>query len=138
MPGILFADRDTQYASALRRWCEADRIPFFSHADGNSLISFAQSVHPGVILSSLQTGSPDEFECIERLRSDDEFKNVPCIIVTHLADQADIRQCRELGCSAYFIKRHTKPEHVFAYLERSGYLQSSVTAASVSSVYAVI
>jgi chemosensory pili system protein ChpA (sensor histidine kinase/response regulator) len=140
MPGIILADHDTQYASILRRRFEMDGIPFFFLSDGKSLCSLARSVQPNAVLCSLRIGCVDGFETIREFRQDHDLKAVPCIIITDLADSMDIHRCRALGCSAYFIKRHTKPEHLFAYLRHSGYLESASVSnpAYQTSLYAII
>lgn len=130
MTGIILADSDTQYASILRHRFEGEGIEFSFLSDGKSLPSLARSLQPGAIVCSLRVGSADGFETIQQVRMDQELKKIPCIILTDLSDSMDIRRCRELGCVAYFIKRHTKPEHLFAYLRHSGYLESSTTSMS--------
>lgn len=122
MPGILFADKDTRYASIFRRWLEPSGCACAFLSDGNKLASYAKEVRPSAIVCSLRIEHSDGFDAVRRIREDVDLKHVPCIVFTDLADRMDIRRCRALGCAAYFIKRHTKPEYLFAYLKHSGYL----------------
>jgi CheY-like chemotaxis protein len=122
MSGIIFADSDTRYALALRRRFEMSGVSFASLSDGNEFSSLAREMHPEAIVCSLRVDHADGFEAVKRIREDEVLKFVPFVVLTDLADVMDIRRCRSLGCVAYFIKRHTKPEYLFAYLRHSGYL----------------
>lgn len=124
MPGIILADRDTRYASILRQRFEISGIPFSFLSDGKALPSLAREMKPNVIVFSLRIECIDGFEVMQRIREDESLCSIPCVVLTDLADKADICRCRALGCVAYFIKRHTKPEYLFAYLNHSGYLLS--------------
>lgn len=122
MTNILFADRDTRYAAILRRWSEPQGISFSFLSDANKIATVAHEIHPKAIVCSLRVEHEDGFQFVQRVHEDEYLRTIPCIILTDLADRLDIRRCRSLGCLAYFIKRHTKPEYLFAYLRRSGYL----------------
>lgn len=124
MPGIILADRDTRYASILRNRFEMSGVPFSFLSDGKALPSLAREMKPNVVVCSLRIEYMDGFEAMQQMREDESLRTIPCIVLTDLADRSDICRCRALGCVAYFIKRHTKPEYLFAYLLRSGYLLS--------------
>lgn len=122
MSGIILADRDTRYASILRRFFEVSGIPFSFVSDGKALPALVRDVRPSAVVCSLRVEFTDGFDTMRTFREDELSRAIPFIVLTDLADRMDIRRCRELGCAAYFIKRHTKPEYLFAYLRHSGYL----------------
>lgn len=122
MPAILFADKDARYASVLRRWFEPNGVSCSYLSDGTKIASLAREIRPSAIICSLRIDCVDGFDAVKRVREDADLESVPCIVFTDLADKMDVRRCRMLGCVAYFIKRHTKPEYLFAYLKHSGYL----------------
>lgn len=122
MSGILFADCDTRYASVLRHRFEMGGISFVCHTNASDVVPYAKTLKPDVIVCSLRIDHADGFEVMKDIREDAQLGVVPCVVLSDLADAFDIRRCRALGCVAYFIKRHTKPEQFFAYLRHSGYL----------------
>lgn len=122
MPNILYADRDARYASVLRRRFELGGVSCSFLSDGSKIASYVKEHRPDAIICSLRVERIDGFEVMKCIREDETLSRVPCIVFTDLADRLDVRRCRSLGCVAYFIKRHTKPEYLFAYLMHSGYL----------------
>lgn len=124
MSGVILADRDTRYAAILRRRFELGGVPFSFLSDGRLLTSMVRELNPSVILCSLRVDCSDGFDVVQRIHEDQELREIPCIVLTDLAEDVDIRRCRALGCVAYFIKRHTKPEYLFSYIQHCGYLTS--------------
>lgn len=122
MPCVLLADKDTRYASVLRRWFEPRGVSCSFLSDGSKLVSCAKELDPVAVVCSLRVDCEDGFESMRCLKEDERTKGIPCIVLTDLAEREDIKRCYSLGCAAYFIKRHTKPEYLFTYLNLSGYL----------------
>ena len=56
----------------------------------------------------------DGLEVLKRMKSDDEYKKIPVIMLTTTDDPREVEHCYELGCSIYI----TKPVDFKQFTER--------------------
>ncbi|MGD1855732.1 MAG: response regulator [Leptolyngbyaceae cyanobacterium] len=64
----------------------------------------APSKRPSMILLDLNLPGIDGREVLERLKQDDEFREIPIVIFTTNSDPRDIKFCYGKGANGYLIK----------------------------------
>lgn len=62
------------------------------------------AMRPSMILLDLNLPGTDGREVLERLKQDDEFREIPIVIFTTNSDPRDIKRCYRQGANGYLIK----------------------------------
>jgi CheY-like chemotaxis protein len=57
-----------------------------------------------LILLDLNLPVMDGYQVLERLKSDDQTKKIPIVILTTTDDPREVTRCYELGCNVYVTK----------------------------------
>ncbi len=60
--------------------------------------------HPVVVLLDIKLPKVDGLEVLQRLRSDDELKTIPVVMLTSSREEQDIVRSYKLGVNAYVVK----------------------------------
>ena len=63
-----------------------------------------QSVRPSMILLDLNLPGTDGREVLQRLKQDDNFREIPIVIFTTNSNPKDIKFCYRKGANGYLIK----------------------------------
>jgi two-component system cell cycle response regulator len=80
--------------------------------DGINVIETALMIQPDAILLDIIMPSIDGFEVCKLLKSTDETKNIPVIMVTAVTDGKDLRKAFDLGAFDYIKKPYDQIEIV--------------------------
>lgn len=64
--------------------------------------NFAQQ--PKIIMLDLKMPKVGGMEVIQRLKSDEETKSIPIVILTSSKEDPDIQRCYSLGANSYIVK----------------------------------
>jgi len=76
------------------------------------------SLLPELIVLDLNMPELDGRQTLQKLKSDNEYKTIPVIIVTTSSNKADIEICKRLGASLYLVKpdRHSEWQQIVKQL----------------------
>lgn len=68
--------------------------------------SFAnrQKENPAVILLDIKMPRMDGIEVLEEIKSNDELKKIPIVMLTSSREEPDLKKCYNLGVNAYVVK----------------------------------
>jgi len=73
-------------------------------ASGREALRMVGTVKPDVILLDIMMPMMDGYEVMRHLKSSDETKDIPVVMLTAKTGQHDQERCRELGAVAYITK----------------------------------
>jgi len=112
---IIIADDDEGHASLirknLRRAGLTNEILHFK--DGIETVEFLFDSENGpkrgsgdafVLLLDIRMPKMDGVEVLRRVRTDDDLRGMPVIMITTTDDPREIQKCHELGCNNYLSK----------------------------------
>ena len=119
MPTVLVVDDELKIARLIRDYLEQAGFVVATAADGNSAIASARQLKPDLIVLDLGLPNVDGLDVIRALRMG---SNVPVVVVTARADEADRVVGLELGADDYIVKPFSPKElvaRVRAVLRRS-------------------
>ncbi|MEJ0059693.1 MAG: response regulator [Terricaulis sp.] len=81
--------------------------------DGREAVPLARQHKPDLIVMDIQLPEISGLDITERLKKDDELKNIPVVAVTAFAMRGDEQKILAAGCDAYL----SKPISVSTFLE---------------------
>jgi CheY-like chemotaxis protein len=104
---LVMADDDEDdvqlFQEALAESCSDHNLTIA--ADGAKLIKLLEVIPtPDVILLDLNMPLKSGKECLEEIRANDKFDNVPVVILSTSSQDADIQDCFKKGADHYFVK----------------------------------
>jgi DNA-binding response OmpR family regulator len=80
--------------------------------DGHEGITKANEIKPEVILLDIMMPKMNGMEVLERLKTNDELKDIPVIVLTNLSGTQDAENALKRGALAYLVKSEYKPNEV--------------------------
>jgi CheY-like chemotaxis protein len=88
-------------------------VPIMACTSGDDALDFlhrrgkyveGNPVRPAVILLDLNMPGTDGREVLAEIKSHEELKSIPVVVITTSRDERDIHTCYESGCNAYIRK----------------------------------
>ena len=112
---ILLVEDDPGHARLIeknvrRAGVSNDIIPF---TDGNSVMAYlfgdasgaVRTGHnPALVLLDLNLPDMSGIDILARIKSDEQLKRTPVIVLTTTDDKVEIQRCYDLGCNVYITK----------------------------------
>lgn len=106
---ILLVEDDTFLANIYKTKFEMEGFKISTADNGESGYNEAKKKKPDVILLDILLPKMDGFAVLEKLKADDDTKDIPVIMLTNLGQKDDVDKGFELGAVDYLIKAHFKP-----------------------------
>jgi DNA-binding response OmpR family regulator len=78
-----------------------------SAKDGETGLRLIIEEKPGLVLLDLILPKMHGFDVLKALKSNEETKEIPVIILSNLGQDSDIKKGSDLGAEGYFIKAST-------------------------------
>lgn len=101
---VLLIEDDEYIQKAYRIGLGDAGFKVISARDGKEGLEKVSSAKPDIILLDLVMPVMDGFEFLKRIKEDGNFKSIPVIILSNLAQGPDIERAREMGAVDYLIK----------------------------------
>lgn len=80
--------------------------------DGEDGVKKTSESKPHLILLDLILPGMDGFEVLRNIQTNNNFKNVPVIVLSNLGQKDDIKKGMELGATDYLVKAHNTPGEI--------------------------
>jgi DNA-binding response OmpR family regulator len=78
-----------------------------SAKDGETGLRLVNEEKPGLVLLDLILPKMHGFEVLKAIKSNEDTKEIPVIILSNLGQDSDIKKAEELGAAGYFVKAST-------------------------------
>jgi CheY-like chemotaxis protein len=112
---LLVEDSPEDYELTLRAFTKAGlKNPVCHCTDGDEALDYlhrrgsfadpAKSPRPGVILLDLNLPGTDGREVLHNIKSSDDLRQIPVIVLTTSADERDVQACYLAGANTYIQK----------------------------------
>jgi len=139
---ILIADDDEGHAELIRRNLVRAGIanPLMHFRDGQEVVDFLLRQGSGpqrqpdtayVLLLDIRMPKLDGIEVLSLIKSNDELKKIPVIMITTTDDPREVERCHLLGCSNY-ITKPVEYESFFNAIRQLGLFLSVVAVPRIS------
>ncbi len=124
-PILLVEDNEIHYEAMARalRLAGCDR-PIVRCADGDQALDYLyhrgrfqdprENPRPSIILLDLNLPGTSGQEVLAVIKTDDELKSIPVVVVSSLSEPEEIHRCYKTGANGFIRKRSTYEETVDA------------------------
>ena len=109
---ILIAEDEEALRKALSEILEQNDYEVVGVMDGEDAILKAEEESPDLILLDLILPKKDGFEVLDALKSNENTKNTPIIVLTNLESTRDIERALDAGATTYLVKANYDLEDV--------------------------
>ncbi len=116
---ILVVDDNQDNRELVVKVLQSKNYQMIEAADGEEALEKAVSESPDLILMDISIPGIDGYEVTRRLKSREEFRNVPIIALTAHVMKGDREKALNAGCEGYIAKPfsiHELPRQVERYL----------------------
>lgn len=86
--------------------------------DGMEALEKLKKAKFDLVITDIEMPRLDGFSLIEKMKQDDEYKNIPVIIVTTREKEEDKRRGMEVGADAYIVKSQFNQEELLNCIKR--------------------
>ena len=109
---IILAEDDEGHATLIKRNLKRSGLlnEIVHLKDGKETLDFLYEAKeknsdiPSLLLLDIKMPKMNGVEVLRKVKSDDQFKKIPVIMITTTDDPREISMCHELGCSNYITK----------------------------------
>ncbi|MFP4416052.1 MAG: response regulator [Chitinivibrionales bacterium] len=111
---VIIAEDDEGHAALIKKNLRRSGIsnPIMHFRDGQETLDFLfekrdenrQMEGTFLVLLDIRMPKVDGIEVLRRIKSDDQLKRMPVIIITTTDDPREIQKCHHIGCSNYITK----------------------------------
>ncbi|MDI6606592.1 MAG: response regulator [Candidatus Omnitrophota bacterium] len=106
---ILLVDDEAQLVEMVKMRLEANGYQVLSAYDGQGALDKARKERPDLIILDLMLPKIDGYKVCRMLKFDEKYKNIPIILFTARAQEADMELGKEVGADAYITKPFDPP-----------------------------
>lgn len=107
---ILVVEDSRTQAEFLRYILEEEGCRVMLAEDGREALGEIDSYKPDIVLTDIVMPEIDGYELCRRIKSDDNTKDIPVILVTQLYDPADVIKGLESGADNFIIKPYEQAD----------------------------
>lgn len=97
---------------------ELESFTVLSATNGEEGLKAAFKEKPDLILLDLKLPKIDGFEVLRDLKSNEDTKNIPVVVLTNFSEKEHIDKCLSLGAEDYLIKAHFVPSEVISKIKK--------------------
>ncbi len=109
---ILLIEDDSFLLSMYTTKFELENFIVVTAEDGEKGFEMVMKEAPDIILLDIILPKMSGFEVLKKIKSDDELKKIPVILLTNLSQKSDIEKGLGLNADDYIIKAHFTPAEV--------------------------
>ena len=111
---ILIVDDDKDFLKALTIVLEDKGYSIVAATDGAQALELARTESPNLILLDIMLPGMNGFKVCRFLKFDENYKDIPIIIISAKADQEDKRLGKQMGTELYITKPFENEELLHA------------------------
>jgi DNA-binding response OmpR family regulator len=119
MKRILFIEDESALQKTLGDILREEGYEMISALDGETGLRLAKEKNPELILLDLILPKIPGLEVLKRLKSNEETKDIPIIVLTNLEGIGDIDKALELGAKTYLVKAQYSLEEVVEKIKKT-------------------
>ena len=116
---ILFIEDESALQKTFGDVLKQEGYQMLSALDGEVGLRLVKTEKPDLILLDLILPKINGFEVLEKLKEDQETKDIPVIVLTHLEEMEDVQKAIELGAKDYLVKANYSLKEVVEKVKKA-------------------
>lgn len=117
MASIIIAEDETILATLMRSQLEGAGHVVRTAANGQMAWELLEAETPDIVLSDLLMPEMSGYELLEKMRSDERFKAIPCLVLSNSGQIDDLNRAFTMGATDVLIKANFNPEQLIGKVE---------------------
>ena len=101
---LLIVDDDQDFVTALSARLESRGFVVIKAFDGEEGLAKVYTGKPDAIVLDVMMPKIDGFAVCKKLKSDENFKDIPVVMLTGKSEPDDVQTAKNIGADAYFTK----------------------------------
>lgn len=119
MKRILFIEDESALQKTFGEILKREGYEMISALDGEIGLRLAKEKKPDLILLDLILPRVNGFEVLKEIKSDENTKQIPIIVLTNLEGAEDTDKAIELGATTYLVKANYSLEEVITKIKKT-------------------
>jgi len=104
MPRVLVVDDDDVIRQLISVNLELEGFEVFTAIDGQDALDKVKDISPDVITLDVMMPRLDGWGAAEKLREDPDTRDIPVVLLSARAQEADVKRGERIGVNAYLTK----------------------------------
>ncbi len=117
MASIIIAEDETILATLMRSQLEGAGHKVRTATNGQEAWELLEAETPDVVLSDLLMPEMSGYELLEKMRADERFKKIPCLVLSNSGQIDDLNRAFTVGATDVLIKANFNPEQLIGKVE---------------------
>lgn len=101
---ILIVEDEDVLAKVLEEKFEKANFDVEIASDGEDALKLVKSFKPDIVALDLMLPKLDGFEVLKEMKSKDDTKRIPVVVLSNLNEDENIKKALKLGAVDYFVK----------------------------------
>lgn len=101
---ILIADDNQQNCELLEAYLSSEDYEMIFASDGREALDQVAAHEPDLLLLDIMMPKLSGYEVCQQLKADENFVNMPVLVITALDEKNDIEKAVEAGCDDFLTK----------------------------------
>jgi CheY-like chemotaxis protein len=114
---ILLADDDQFIAVAYKDGLERAGYKVVVAKDGKEALDLAKTTTPDLILLDLIMPNTNGFEVLQKLKEDENLRQVPVLVLTNLSQEGDEAEARSYGIVDFLVKADISLKDLLSHIQ---------------------
>ena len=123
MPKVLLIEDEESLRNLYTKILSSKNYTLETSADGIEALSILRNFKPDVIVLDIVMPNYNGMEILKILKNDNDYKNIPVVMLTALSEMRKITECLEMGAVGYI----TKDSAVEEIVQRLNFLLDSIS-----------
>jgi CheY-like chemotaxis protein len=119
MPSILVVEDQVEARKPLVKLLKMEGYDVVGVASAFEALAAARHRRPDLVLLDVMIPQLDGLTFLMLLREDRNFRELPVVLLTGVADEHTMQRARELGVRDYLLKAQFSPEQLLGIVQRN-------------------
>jgi len=114
---ILWIEDDEFFSSLMTKKVSETGCILVFITTGEEAVKIASQEKPDLIILDILLPGMNGFKVLEKIKADENLKNIPIIVLSNLGGQENKDRAFDLGVEKYFLKTEIKPSEILNQIE---------------------